>query len=220
MNRQFSNQNPEKIPKIRIPDWVLGFWRNGFTLIETIVALSVIITAAVGPVTLVTRGLLSSAFSRNGVIAVQLAQEGIELVRLVRDNNVACIAEGSAERRRDSDQELPDNTMAGEAGVDVNDLLDGRTRIVCGTAEIVMPRLSTSCSQPLLLDEDGTYWYQSGAPSIFTRCVKIVTPLPHDQGGDPDIDPEAQMDVIATVNWDEHGTGRSIELRERMYDWR
>ena len=51
MNRQFSNQNPEKIPKIRIPDWVLGFWRGGFTLLEMIVSIgifSILVTAAIG----------------------------------------------------------------------------------------------------------------------------------------------------------------------------
>src|SRR3989344_4359334 len=62
----------------------------GFTLLETIVALAVITAVVVGPVVLITSGLISFGFAKNKLIALNLAQEGLELIRAVRENNILC----------------------------------------------------------------------------------------------------------------------------------
>ena len=192
---------------------------KGFTLLETVVALTVITAAVVGPVSLITRGLYSFSFSKNKVIAANLAQEGIELIRLVRENNVACDAvNGPAVWQWNKD---PDGGLIGHTTVGV----DGESfiGIRCGDSTIQTPRLSSSCSSPLrfetdqLLENYGTYGYRSGVETMFFRCVEIAVPPDSPDG---DIPPSAQMDVISTVTWNERGTDRSVTLRERLYDWR
>ena len=193
---------------------------KGFTLLETMVALSVILAAVVGPVSLITRGLLSFSISKNKVIAANLAQEGIELVRLVRENNIACdLLNGPGVWSWNRDPEGGTISRL-KAGVDIGSFVG----VACGGATLRIPRLSASCSGPLLFETDpalenyGTYGYRSGAATAFRRCVEIVTPP---DSPDPDILPVSdQMDVISMVTWQERSGERNMILRERLYNWR
>ncbi|MCE9643952.1 type II secretion system GspH family protein [Candidatus Parcubacteria bacterium] len=61
--------------------------RRGFTLVETLVAISVLLTALVGPMTIAARGVFTAGVARDQVTAYFLAQEAMEYVRAVRDGN-------------------------------------------------------------------------------------------------------------------------------------
>lgn len=201
-------------------------YRQGFTLLETVVALTVILAAVVGPVSLITRGLVTFSLSKNKVIAANLAQEGIELVRLIRENNIACdIANGPAAHGWNRDPE--GGVMPSRMRLDATDI-SAVVRPRCGATDILSPRISvSSCSttDTLLFDADplsptsGMYGYRSGTPTIFRRCIEVVSPV-REQDRDLSAPASAQMDVISTVTWDERGTERSVALRERLYDWR
>ncbi|MCL5010592.1 MAG: prepilin-type N-terminal cleavage/methylation domain-containing protein [Patescibacteria group bacterium] len=60
---------------------------TGFTLIEVIIAIMVIITAVVGVYNLFPVVVNSGAMAADRFVASQLASEGIELVRNIRDGN-------------------------------------------------------------------------------------------------------------------------------------
>jgi hypothetical protein len=60
---------------------------KGFTLMEAIVAIFVITTGLVGVLSLVSQTISASTFSKDKLIAAYLAQEGIEIVRNIRDTN-------------------------------------------------------------------------------------------------------------------------------------
>ncbi len=60
---------------------------DGFTLLETIVAIFVITVGIIGVLSLVTQTISSATFSSHRLIAAYLAQEGIEIVRNIRDTN-------------------------------------------------------------------------------------------------------------------------------------
>ena len=60
---------------------------KGFTLIETLVAL-VLITIAMGPVFLLTTSTINvSKRIEHNLIAANLSQEGVEVIRNIRDTN-------------------------------------------------------------------------------------------------------------------------------------
>lgn len=60
---------------------------GGFTLIEALVALSIIALAVIGPLSLAATSLSAAQVARDQLTAYYLAQEGIEIVRNVRDTD-------------------------------------------------------------------------------------------------------------------------------------
>jgi type II secretory pathway pseudopilin PulG len=59
---------------------------SGFTLIEALVAISLLMIAISSPIMLAQKGLSSSILSRDQMIASFLAQDGIESVKNIRDD--------------------------------------------------------------------------------------------------------------------------------------
>ena len=58
---------------------------RGFTLLETFVAITILMFAVVGPLTIVSKALNASYDSRDQITAFYLAQDAIEYIRNVRD---------------------------------------------------------------------------------------------------------------------------------------
>lgn len=60
---------------------------RGFTLIESLVAIAILITAILGPMSIAANSIASATYARDQATAFFLAQEGLEYVRNVRDTN-------------------------------------------------------------------------------------------------------------------------------------
>lgn len=74
------------IKKFRLPA------AQGFTLIETLVAVFILVTAIAGPLTIASRGLTTALVAKDQVTAFYLAQDAVEYIRYKRDS--ACLASG------------------------------------------------------------------------------------------------------------------------------
>ncbi len=61
--------------------------KNGFTLLETLIAVFVILIGVLGVYAAVQYPLFVSSYSRSRLTALYLAQEGIEIVKNIRDEN-------------------------------------------------------------------------------------------------------------------------------------
>jgi len=61
--------------------------RGGFTIIEAFVGITILLVGLVGPLVLVNVNLQAGKFSRNQITAYYLAQEALETVREIRDEN-------------------------------------------------------------------------------------------------------------------------------------
>lgn len=61
---------------------------RGFTLIETFVAILVLVFAVVGPLMLTSRSLNATLTARDELVATYLAQEALEHVRFLRDGSM------------------------------------------------------------------------------------------------------------------------------------
>ena len=61
--------------------------QKGFSLIEVVVSTTIFIVAMLGVTALISLNIANAALLRNRLIAANLAQEGIEIVRNIRDNN-------------------------------------------------------------------------------------------------------------------------------------
>lgn len=61
---------------------------KGFTIIETLIAITILMLAIVGPLTISTKALTSAVDAKNQMIATFLAQEAMEYINNIKDNNV------------------------------------------------------------------------------------------------------------------------------------
>ena len=118
---------------------------KGFTLIEALVAL-VILTLALGPA-LVLSGNISSTASiiQNNLIAANLSQEGVEVIRALRDANWF-------------------NGLSFDAGI-----ADGIYRIEWNSNALI----SLGSNPPLKINA-GLYNYSSGTDTKFKRTGTIT----------------------------------------------
>ncbi len=62
--------------------------KQGFTIIETLVAIAVLMIAIAGPLSIANKGLTGALASRDQMIASYLAQESFEVVKNLRDTNL------------------------------------------------------------------------------------------------------------------------------------
>ena len=62
--------------------------RRGFSLLETIVAVSILMITIVGPLSLASKGIVFSDYVKDEITGFYLAQEGMEAVRNIRDENI------------------------------------------------------------------------------------------------------------------------------------
>jgi prepilin-type N-terminal cleavage/methylation domain-containing protein len=72
--------------------------QSGFSLVETLVAITILLIVIVGPLSISSQSARSTSFASEQVIAFFLAQEGVEIVQKVRDDIVIEeIAAGSSD---------------------------------------------------------------------------------------------------------------------------
>ncbi len=166
---------------------------GGFTLLEAVVALALIVAAAIGPLTLASRGIFEAKFSRSKIIALNLAQEGIELIRHMRESNVLA---GRHWRG-----------LQGSCRAGCTRLADGSYQPDVYTAPTgSTPPLSTDA--PLRFDASQALYAQSfGTETPYRRVITISTPAAD------------QMRVESVVSWEELGLSRQIRLEEVFYNW-
>ena len=124
---------------------------KGFTLVESLVAISIILIAVAGPLTIVSKNLAYARFARDQITAFYLAQEAVEFVRNTRDNNV----------------KAGKNWLKG-----LNDCSRGKVCTIDSAANEVR-RCSMDLCDPLKLSSSGIYGYLTGTDTIFTREVSI-----------------------------------------------
>ena len=194
-------------------------------LLELIVALGVITTGVIGTVTLTTSSLASSTDTMNRVTATYLASEGIEAVRLIRDNN----------------------WLTGCPDPDANDCVNWDTGLesVAGLTTAI-PEFDPATYAwkiyfgSFVLGDAPTrvyaargalgLWYQSRRPAPasdtvlpFWRMLTInnicvdgtVQSMVCAAGND-----KIGLAVESTVRWEEHGREQSVSVAERLYNWR
>lgn len=182
----------------------------GFSLIETLIAVSILMIALAGPFALVQAGLFSSIHERNQITATYLAQEAIEYIKNLRDSN--------------SYSQYGSTPVYWLSGPDGNSLLDTCSASVSGcyvdpfggpNGNVYVQSVNGSDTPLNLINKSGVLYYSYGAggtPSPYTRVVTI-TPVPV---GDTTSD-EATVSVKMT--WKDNALSRSYTVSENIYNY-
>lgn len=167
--------------------------KKGFTLVETLVAISILMISIIGPMYSVFQAVQTTYIARDQLIATALAQEGVEYVRHHRDNNYLFNLAN------------PSSTVGWLNGL--APCQNASTCMVDITAGESTPPVSCSgtCS-PLMLSGTSIYAY-AGTPTRFTRTVNIR-----------DVNPNESV-VTSTVTWTNSRIPFSITVTEDLYNW-
>ena len=189
--------------------------KNGFTLLEVIIAVSLITTGITGVFILINKtiGLMSDSPSR--LIAAYLAQEGIEIVRNIRDTNWI---EGN-----DWDGDIICDSPPCERQVDytTNALFDDPATTDPDENECSPAAAGYNCNtysaSYLQLESSGSgfYNYTSGDSTKFKRKIEIDG---EDLDGDSDNGYE-KLKVTVVVSWVEKRKSYSFSVQENLYNW-
>ena len=121
------------------------FNRNGFTLVEALVTL-VVLSIALGPALVLTTNINNTAVVvKNNLIAANLAQEGVEVIRGIRDTNWF-------------------NGVVFDTG-----LANGTYRIEWNSDVVI-----ALGANPPIREDNGLFNYSTGNNTIFRRTISIL----------------------------------------------
>lgn len=174
---------------------------KGFTLLEVIVAIFLITVGIGGIFALINQNLATASINSQKLVATYLAQEGIELVRSVRDGNWL---EGQPSWLQGNLSFCSQAPNIAVVGYNFGDVL-------CPMA----------VGDNFCLGNNGFYFY--GPPGGACNANSVRTPyvrtmyLYRNPDGNGSTD---DLRVQSRVAWTERGRSHTITAEEILYDWR
>ncbi|OHA59825.1 MAG: hypothetical protein A2589_03225 [Candidatus Vogelbacteria bacterium RIFOXYD1_FULL_46_19] len=135
--------------------------QSGFTLIETFVAVLILVFAVIGPLGLLSRAINDGNYAKNQVTAYYLAQEATELIINQRDQNLAA----SVDWLNDLGNCVGDDC---QIGLDLNQQLDIRSCDIEATISNCLLYIQDDLGQQPYYTHTNT-----GRPAIFRRTATI-----------------------------------------------
>jgi prepilin-type N-terminal cleavage/methylation domain-containing protein len=176
---------------------------KGFTLVETLVAISVLTLSIVGPFQIAQNVLSTSYVARDQLIATALAQEGMEYTRAIRDSNFLYNIHNSG--TRNWLYGLDGSTYGGVTSVDC---YTNACTVDPGQQAIVSCGNSTCSGRPLYTTSTNLYTQTSTNNTVtkFTRKVQLTSLS------------STETKVTITVSWTGHNA-YSVVLTEIMRNW-
>ncbi|MDP2593887.1 MAG: type II secretion system protein [bacterium] len=186
--------------------------RSGFTLVETLVAVTILTIAVVAPLYVANRAIVSSQIARDQLVASYLAQEGIEYVRTMRDHEfLVAYRAGGATISDDAWDAFISGSSSGSIAscITTTCTLDPAKPMGTGSGLALTPCSDSACG-PLYLS-NGVYTQQSNIPGSsvtpFTRTVQATLASGND------------MRIVSMVRWTSRGTLYTVSIYDHLVPW-
>ncbi len=183
--------------------------KGGFSIIEVLVAAAIVVVGFGAAMALLVSIIKNTRLSKEQVIAANLAQEGIELVRYKRDYNTQSGIPGVSFN----------NELQGVRAVDYND------DVIPNDANLFGVEISSGGACPATPTEEfhlfndtlnpirSFYVHENNgthSPSAFYRCIEITSCATTTEC----------VKVLSKVYWRESSSAwRTIEIKDVLYDW-
>lgn len=189
---------------------------QGFTLAEALVAIAVILIGIISMVTLAVALTRSANQQKGRVVAYNLAQEGLEVVRNTRDSNWL------------NNQLFCEGMSAAQVAVPVFNFDNRYQTKPMWFLDITNPnsKVYTSDSGNLFQEDTIT----SGEETVYERLISFSY-IYYDNDDQetiqsqylyPSLPNEKLVGVraVSTVTWQDRGEEHRIDLEERFYNWK
>lgn len=164
---------------------------KGFTIIETLIAISILVLAVTGAFSAAQNGISSAIFSKDQIVAFYLAQEGVEYVRNMRDQNGLANVnwmQGIAE---------PGDPCQFGTTCRVDAVVSSGNLVAC----------SGSCPN-VKINENGFYTHQSGTDTQFRREITLTNVVPN-----------REVAITVRITWFKGLVNREFVARENIFNW-
>lgn len=162
---------------------------KGFTIIETLIAITILMIAIAGPLVVASKGLTGALASRDQMIASNLAQESMETVKNKRDNNLAA----SANWLNTISMCTPANTPCDASSFDSSIITTGTSTLSIAT--------------------NSNYSHTSGSATLFKRSFHLNLP------GNPAsacLTTSTECIVTVVVDWNEGTVPYEVSLSSNL----
>lgn len=198
----------------------MSFNQKGYTILETLIAIAVIVTGVFSILTLTVSSLSTTGSALDYLVAANLAREGAELVRNQRDTNWY--------KNNNFDDGLTD-LVHYAAVVDYNDVdlsYDVDFTFVVDNIDVAGCRLYNS---------NGVYTRDVGVATKYYRLIYLNS-ICQDLSANPIIpasesvkssgvdcgsgETKIGIDIISKVKWMDNEEEKTVTLNSRIYDWR
>lgn len=201
---------------------------QGETLIEAMLAIALILMTLVGFLSLGSFNYLKSHETSNRNIAINLAREGVEIVRNVRDSNWM---RGCPNLDKQADclrwnSNLMDNVSA--RLIPYFDLAMKKWRFTVTNTDLNTCAQDKTCL--MFINNQGIYSPNiEGDVTKFNRLIEINPICVDDndcggdgicQNGDSCLGEQVGMQVASLVRWLEGSVMKNVRQEERLYNWR
>ena len=180
---------------------------SGFTLVETLVAVSIFSVSILGLMSILTNGISNTDYAKRKIIATYLAQEGVEYIRNMRDTYTLYDPTSSQNGWDLFVTKLNTATCQNANGCyfDDNNLdYDSDDRPMA--LGLVLTACGASCPN-LLYDSTGKYGYTLGSNSIYIRKINVSS-LSADE-----------LKVTSTVSWTQGSGTYQAVFSESLFNW-
>ncbi|MDO8408096.1 MAG: prepilin-type N-terminal cleavage/methylation domain-containing protein [bacterium] len=185
---------------------------RGFTLIETLVAVTILTLAVVAPLYVANRAIVSSQIARDQLVASYLAQEGIEYVRTMRDHEfLVAYSAGGATVSNDAWDAFASGSGSGSIAscITTTCTLDPAKQMGTGSGFALTSCSGNACG--LLYLSNGVYTQQSDiVGSSVTPFVRTIQATPASTN---------DMRIVSTVAWTSRGTPYTVSVYDHLVPW-
>jgi prepilin-type N-terminal cleavage/methylation domain-containing protein len=178
--------------------------KKGFTLIETLIALLIFATAVTAMMVITSHGVTDMTLVKNKYVANYLAEEGIEIVRYVRDDLYV--------KGQPFLPNFTDTISSCANGCNADPILLFENQ---GRLNDVFLECNPIDNCRVRLDASGYY----RGSLTFTEVVPFTRVITVDTDGVASEQSEHELHVKSVVTWQEGLVAHSVSSEEHLFDW-